>query len=167
MIEDLNKPAPRSMKCLTICQPWAWGIVGDVRARCTDTLGGDKSIENRTWSTAWRGELLLQAGKSDKYLGTYGPGELPKERMTFGAIVGVASLVAVLEKGRFGAAELRSAGMTAVQIEATRRFIEGPYCFVLVKKRRFVEPVPYVGKQGFFDVPISVVHQQLQKAVAV
>lgn len=39
------------MKCLSVCQPWAWLIVN-----------GYKSIENRTWATKHRGPLLIHAG---------------------------------------------------------------------------------------------------------
>ncbi len=47
------------MKCLSIKQPWAWLIV-------TKQLPPDmrKDVENRTWATAYRGPLLIHAGKS-------------------------------------------------------------------------------------------------------
>jgi hypothetical protein len=38
------------MKCLSVRQPWAWLIVA-----------GWKNIENRTWSTKHRGQLLIAA----------------------------------------------------------------------------------------------------------
>lgn len=40
------------MKALSIRQPWAWLIVH-----------GEKDIENRTWSTRYRGPVLIHAGK--------------------------------------------------------------------------------------------------------
>lgn len=40
------------MKCLSILQPWAWLIVH-----------GHKAIENRKWTTSYRGDLLIHAGK--------------------------------------------------------------------------------------------------------
>jgi hypothetical protein len=48
------------MKCLTICQPHAWGIVH-----------GTKRIENRRWYTGYRGPLLIHAGKSKDWLGLW------------------------------------------------------------------------------------------------
>lgn len=39
------------MKALSIRQPWAWLIVN-----------GHKDIENRSWSTQFRGRLLVHAG---------------------------------------------------------------------------------------------------------
>ncbi len=41
------------MRALTIRQPWAWAIT------C-----GLKRVENRTWSTNYRGPLLIHAGKT-------------------------------------------------------------------------------------------------------
>jgi hypothetical protein len=38
------------MKCLSIRQPWAWLVVN-----------GWKNIENRTWRTRYRGDLLIHA----------------------------------------------------------------------------------------------------------
>jgi len=41
------------VKALTIRQPWAWA-----------TIYGGKDIENRPWRTAYRGPLLIHAGKN-------------------------------------------------------------------------------------------------------
>lgn len=41
-----------TVKCLTIRQPWAWLIVN-----------GHKNIENRSWSTNYRGPLVIQSSK--------------------------------------------------------------------------------------------------------
>lgn len=41
------------IRALTIRQPWAALIAHD-----------DKRIENRTWGTAWRGQLLIHAAKT-------------------------------------------------------------------------------------------------------
>ena len=38
-------------RCLTVRQPWAWAIAL-----------GEKSVENRTLRTAWRGTLWIHAG---------------------------------------------------------------------------------------------------------
>lgn len=37
---------------LTVRQPWAWAIIH-----------AGKDVENRTWSTGYRGDLLIHAGK--------------------------------------------------------------------------------------------------------
>lgn len=41
------------MKALSIRQPWAWAIIY-----------GNKNIENRSWTTHWRGEILIHAAKN-------------------------------------------------------------------------------------------------------
>ena len=41
------------MIALSVRQPWAWLIVN-----------GYKDVENRTWSTKCRGEILIHAGKT-------------------------------------------------------------------------------------------------------
>jgi hypothetical protein len=43
----------RTVKTLTVRQPWAYLIVN-----------GHKDIENRTWSTAYRGPILIQSSKT-------------------------------------------------------------------------------------------------------
>lgn len=40
------------MKALSIRQPWAWLIIN-----------GNKDVENRSWSTEFRGQVLIHAGK--------------------------------------------------------------------------------------------------------
>ena len=52
-----------SMKALSIRQPWAWLIVN-----------GYKDIENRTWSTDFRGRVYVHAGKRVK------PGDFQEQR---------------------------------------------------------------------------------------
>lgn len=46
-------PMLATKKALSIRQPWAWLIVN-----------GYKDIENRTWSTELRGEILIHASKT-------------------------------------------------------------------------------------------------------
>lgn len=80
------------MIALSILQPYAWLIVH-----------GHKDIENRSWSTARRGEFLVHAGKSysrdthadaARHLRTHLHIELPPfEQMPLGGIVGQASIV--------------------------------------------------------------------------
>ena len=70
------------MKTITIKQPWA-----------TLIMQGDKRFEFRNWQTAYRGELLIHAGKSIdkeaiKRLEKYLPKELP-----LGKILGKVRLV--------------------------------------------------------------------------
>lgn len=68
------------MKALTICQPYAHLIVS-----------GDKRVENRTWTTNYRGPLYIHAGKSREWLDEDDLKTYPS--MAFGAVVAVATLV--------------------------------------------------------------------------
>ena len=57
------------MKALSIRQPWAWLIVRpDVADQATRaqlrTWRCIKDVENRTWSTGFRGRFLVHAGKT-------------------------------------------------------------------------------------------------------
>jgi hypothetical protein len=100
------------LRALSIMQPWAWLIVN-----------GYKDIENRSWSTGFRGQLLIHAGKKlDKYA-AYDvlSGVHPLTRKSFpfpapknddlhlGGIVGEAEIVDCVEQsdsdwfvGRYG-----------------------------------------------------------------
>src|SRR5690348_75180 len=73
------------MKALTICQPYAEMIAL-----------GEKPIENRTWPTAYRGPLLIHAGKSLAWMDDDSEERYPG--MVFGAVVAVARLVACLKR---------------------------------------------------------------------
>lgn len=78
-----------TQKALSIKQPWAWLIAN-----------GYKDIENREWSTKYRGEFLIHTGKKPDYNG-YGFVEqnfplirMPSvEQMGLGGIVGKAEIV--------------------------------------------------------------------------
>src|SRR5882757_5789637 len=71
------------MKALTILQPYA-----ELIAR------GLKRVENRTWYTAYRGPLLIHAGKSHELLATYEAGSgIPIDDLEFGAFVATSTLV--------------------------------------------------------------------------
>ena len=112
---------------LSIRQPWASLIVN-----------GHKDIENRSWSTKFRGKFLVHAGKrfdgegyewvQDNFRIT-----LP-ERGEFqrGGIVGVAELVDCVERHR-------------------SKWFSGDYGFVLKNARR-LRFYPMPGRLGFFKV---------------
>lgn len=54
--------APQLVRALTVRQPWAWAIT------C-----GAKTVENRTWSTRYRGPLVIHAGARIDLLGFTDP----------------------------------------------------------------------------------------------
>lgn len=67
------------MRALTICQPYAHLIV----------VAGQKLVENREWSTPYRGPLVIHAGKSLSSM----RGEKPTPDMAFGAAIGMVDMV--------------------------------------------------------------------------
>jgi hypothetical protein len=134
------------MKTLTIAQPWAELIAT-----------GEKRIENRTWSTPHRGPIAIHAGKSLNWLksaeadaenwhDTYGLAVPKREGLVFGAIIAIADLVDCVPVDRLPE-DLRG-----------HRFAEGPICWVLANVRR-IEPVPFTGCLGLFDIPEELIPQ--------
>lgn len=144
------------MKALTICQPYAELIA------C-----GEKRVENRTWSTSYRGPLAIHAGTSRAWLHTYRP--LPKQ-MDFGKVIAVCDLTAC-----FSLADLkyyadlsnsgRASGNAFERLKNygwTQEFLwkfgwvlwhnhaSGPFCWVLENVRR-IDPVRAVGRQGLWN----------------
>lgn len=136
--------AAGTMKCLTICQPYAEEIMRQA-----------KRVENRTWWTNYRGPLLIHAGKSRAWLCGETDDELKQEygrKLEFGAIVGQVNLVdcvkaTTIQEGRL---EARYPGLMS---DAHQHHVNGPWCFVLDNVRRFPSAIPYRGAQGFFNVP--------------
>lgn len=118
------------MKALTICQPYA-----ELIAR------GDKIIENRTWPTAYRGPLVIHAGKSREWLEPDDLTDYPT--MAFGAIVAIADLI-----------NCQRFEQLSVDLQR-HEHANGPWCFVLANVRR-TAVIPYRGAQGFFDVPDAI-----------
>lgn len=127
------------MKALSIQQPWASLIVM-----------GFKDIENRTWPTRKRGQILVHAGKKflmEDFVYLHGQGYklgLPAAAMDFlhrtgpngfpmGGIVGSVELV------------------DCVTQHASPWF-NGPYGFVLANPAQ-LELRPLRGQLGFFEVP--------------
>lgn len=136
------------MKALTICQPYAELI-----------LRRDKLVENRNWSTHYRGPLLIHAGKSRKWLLDYPEVDLPDGRMDFGAIVGVCDLVGCCSPNTIRCAP-QSNPLAWIWLKCPQH-VCGPFCLVLRDICRFGKPIPYRGQQGLFEIPDSVVAEAM------
>jgi hypothetical protein len=135
------------MKALSIRQPWAWLIVN-----------GHKDIENRSWSTKFRGRVLIHAGKemtdaefedasmSIAMFRAIDP--LPLADMAKaprGGIVGVATITDCVPPAR----------------RASAWHVEGAFGFQIVDAR----PLPFIpckGALSFFNVPVDVATQLRQ-----
>jgi len=127
------------LKALSIKQPWAWLI-----------LHAGKDIENRSWNTEHRGQLLIHASKTiDKEAFHRFLAEFPSlpqiSTMQTGGIVGVVNMVDVLET-------------------CPSEWFEGPFGFWL--QDPMVLPFkPYRGQQGIFNVRMDSPEMYLANAV--
>ena len=117
------------MKALSIRQPWAWLIVN-----------GYKDIENRTWSTGFRGRVYVHAGKRVKQ-GDFSEqrdyiresGLILPEEPPLGAIVGEVTITDCVDT-------------------SSSPWFCGPYGFLLSSPMAYKDPIPYRGQLGFFRV---------------
>jgi activating signal cointegrator 1 len=125
------------MKALTVCQPYAHLI-----------MLGLKPIENRTWYTAYRGQLYIHAGKSRDWL-TVNNGKdrqygIPLDDLAFGAIICIATLIDCVT-----VAEVKR-GVTYPHLK-NNEHASGPWCWILGNIER-VGPWPWRGSRRLFDV---------------
>lgn len=146
------------MKALAIRQPWAWAVIN-----------GIKDIENREWGESYparrfaerfRGRFVVHAsanhlsdarwneewdGYCDTALRAWRAGGtgcaeahevIPdvSEDLSFGRLLGTVELIAVVT-------------------QSPSPWFFGPVGLVLREPRRFTQPIPFSGRQGFFDVP--------------
>ena len=108
---------------LSIRQPWAWLIVN-----------GYKHVENRTWSTRFRGQFLIHAGKTidpDGFRVAEEFGIILPANLDCGGIVGEAELIVCVS-------------------DYDSVWFCGPWGLVI----RNARPLPFRpcrGKPGFFD----------------
>jgi activating signal cointegrator 1 len=129
---------------LSIRQPWAELI-----------LLGQKSIEIRTWKTAYRGPLWLHTGQKrapelDRQYGVRDP--------FTGGFVGRVMLTSVLplDVDRWERWRERHRAEGAMP--------QGVYAWILREPTRFVRPVVAPGQMGLF-FPDSCINQLLQQAL--
>jgi len=125
------------MKCLSVSQPFADLLVK-----------GKKTIELRSWNTAFRGEFLVHA-----------PSKIRKEdykrlkiktNLPTGAIIGKAEIYDV--KNYSSKNEVKK---DAKKHFASKNFYSRKYGFCLKNAKEFRVPIPYKGKIGFFDVNLK------------
>lgn len=120
------------MKALTIRQPWAWAI-----------MSGIKTIENRTWKTPYRGDIIIHAAKGPE-VGMYGvlpdgtaiPGNLPR-----GVALGVVELIDILP---------------VEECDPDNPFVIGPWCWVLSRPRPLTQPIACKGALSLWRPPPAI-----------
>lgn len=122
------------MRALTIRQPWVWAI-----------SEGIKRIENRAWTTPYRGDLVIHAGRSrdDMAEGRLLTPEAPPDvSLVFGSAVCVVRLADIVP---------------LAEVEG-ERFASGPWCWLLEDPRP-IEPIPAAGRLRFFDIPDRLIRR--------
>lgn len=134
------------MRCISLHQPWATAIALGV-----------KRIETRGWSTTYRGPLAIHAAKrwgrnQIEFTATeHALGRLPK-RVPLGAIVAVCDLV-----------DVQHTLDLETQVSAIEwlygNYEPGRFGWLLENVRPLAEPIPFIGRQGFFQVPDDAIER--------
>jgi hypothetical protein len=143
------------MRALTIKQPYAWAIAV-----------GAKSVENRTWHTAYRGPLAIHAGKTVDRAGLDNPrilDAIAEQGFTIdeaasrqGAVVAVAEVVGCHHAGAcVGNATSDELGRRG-HLWCTPFSVPDQYHIELASVRRLPEPVPCKGMLGLWRLPEDV-----------
>lgn len=112
---------------LTLRQPWASAVV---------RLG--KNVENRTWTTPYRGLLAIHAGKGVDSAAPPSVAEALEQRLPSGCVVAVVELHSIVRDSRSEWAR------------------EGEYHWLLRDVRELAVPVPCMGRQMLFKLPEDV-----------
>lgn len=130
------------MKALTISQPWASLIAS-----------GEKFIENRTWSTDYRGQLAIHAGKGTQYLKKKELAEFPN-----GCIIAVARLVDCIPRSmmiqKCGSGRSGDIAFTTKRTWRellSHKHCEGPICWILADVEELATPVVINGTMGLWE----------------
>jgi len=131
----------KTIRALTICQPWAWAVMGP------------KRFENRDWYTDYQGPLVIHAGKSTSWMHEgvaflRSLGIEPPRDLAFGAIIGVVDQVDCIRPS-----EAKRADGTPDPFA----MLDKAWCHQYANPRRLATPIPYKGQQGFFRVPAELV----------
>ena len=138
----LSSPAG-GQEALSLLQPWA-----------TLVVMGLKTIETRSWRTAYRGSVLIQAslGKKGKILATEPPFSkyIPDfEALPFGAIIGQVQLDDVVPVEHLFFSNAKLAALT-LEEKAFGDYTKGRYAWLLSEPVMFDEPIPVKGGLGLW-----------------
>ena len=126
------------MKALSVKQPWAWAI-----------MSAGKDIENRDWSTSFRGTVAIHASKGmtrDEYDQVY---FFVREQEGLWHAIESLPPFEKLDRG----AILGTVNITGCVRSSASPWFMGDYGFVLSDPRLLAEPIPCKGQLGFWQVP--------------
>lgn len=146
-----------TIKCISLWQPYA-SLVAI----------GAKRIETRSWSTNYRGPILIQASKRwdddiaadcrraldvlDRY-GFISGGR----HADVAGITWVQTLGKVLCRARLGDCRLMSTPPANTLDAEFGNFGPGRWGWMLESVEPVLPPVPVVGRQGLFEVPLKLI----------
>lgn len=167
------------MKALSLREPWLSAI-----------FDLNKTIENRTWNTKFRGRFFLHASRGMtraeynhgcEFITAAGATPIPRERLRPHGIVGMATLVDVIEplkwwpgSGETGRADLsdvvrgmrlRGKTMRPIGMSDLRWWMPDQYGFVLEDVASFSTPISCKGALGFFNIPQSLAERAERAAM--
>lgn len=120
------------MRALTLKREWAWLVAA-----------GHKRIENRSWTTPYRGPLMIHAGKASdpaaaalcERLGIALPKVLPRSEL-----ICVVDLVDIIE-------------LSGLDGPRDDPFAVGPWCWILENVRLLESPIACGGLLGLWTPP--------------
>jgi hypothetical protein len=132
------------IKALSLLQPWA-----------TLVVLGIKKIETRSWTTAYRGPLLIHAGQRKSGREAAGRPTIRQhipsfDALPFGAIVGQVTLIDVI---RLGSAALPDDELAALTLEegSFGNDRAGRWGFLFEDAQLLDVPLPAAGKLGIWE----------------
>lgn len=119
----------QSFRCLAVRQPYAWAI-----------CAGAKDVENRSWTTDYRGDVVIVASSTAAEIkaaqSTAKPVRLDASHLATGAAIGIATLTDIVPLGR----DLES-----------NPWAFGPYCWKFANACFFEQPIPCKGKLRLYS----------------
>ena len=129
------------MKAISLYEPWA-----------TLIALGEKRYETRSWSTTYRGPLLICASKKrppiSKIIGILYRARITLNELSPGRAVALVNLVHVFHTNGLPVGENE---------KFYGDFSPGRFAWKLEKIRRFVNPPLVRGRQGLFDISDDLV----------
>ncbi len=132
------------MKALSVRAPWWWAI-----------LHAGKDIENRDWSTNYRGRVLLHASKWWSMSGVAEDGETVGElyRLAGGQPCDHGHTYRMMRD--VGGCIVGSVEIIDCVAASDSPWFFGKFGFVLANPIIFAQPIPCKGALGFFDPGIT------------
>jgi tetratricopeptide (TPR) repeat protein len=119
----------QNFRCLAVRQPYAWAI-----------CAGAKDVENRSWSTDYRGDVVIVASSTaveiKAALRDARPAKLDASHLATGAAIGIATLTDIVPLD---------------QALESNPWASGPYCWKFANARFFEQPIPCKGKLRLYS----------------